>query len=85
MMNIQYKLTVSNFAKLDEIIMKQVQHFLGSSLMNFDMGKSYRSHKYIQRNIYDKTSKKSTAHGKSENFVLYYQSPLSHVCDFGLE
>ena len=35
MMNIQYKLTVSNFSKLDEIIMKQVQN----SLMNFCHGK----------------------------------------------
>ena len=35
MMNIQYKLTMSNFAKLDEIKMKQVQHLLGFSLMNF--------------------------------------------------
>ena len=34
MMNIQYKLTVSNFAKLDDIIKKQVQTFLRSSLMN---------------------------------------------------
>ena len=38
-MNIQYKLTVSNFAKWDEIIMKQAQHLLGSSLMNFGHGK----------------------------------------------
>ena len=43
------------------------------------MGKSYQSHKFknFQSNIYDKTSEKSTAHGQSENFVLYYDSPLS--------
>ena len=35
MINIYYKLMVSNFAKLDEIIKKQVQNFLGSLLMNF--------------------------------------------------
>ena len=35
MINIHYKLTVLNFAKLDEIIKKQVQNLLGSSLMNF--------------------------------------------------
>ena len=34
-MNIQYKLVVLNFAKLDEIIMKKVQNFLVYSLMNF--------------------------------------------------
>ena len=39
MINMYYKLTVSNFAKLDEIIKKQVQNFLGSSLMNFLHGK----------------------------------------------
>ena len=33
-MNIQYKLMVLNFAKLDEIIMKKVPNFLVYSLMN---------------------------------------------------
>ena len=50
------------------------------------MGKSYQSHtfKNVQSNFYDKTSEKSTALKQSENFVLYYDSPLSHVWDFGL-
>ena len=81
MMNIQYKLTMSNFAKLDEIIMKQVQHLLGSSLT----WENHINHISISRAIFMIKQVKILLPTESLKTVLYYHSRLSHVCDFGLE
>ena len=86
MINIYYKLRLSNFAKLDEIIKKQVQNLLGSSLMNFLTWENHINHinSNISRAIF-MIIKQVKNLLPTENFVLYYHSPISHIWDFGLE